>query len=475
MTSDETVVSLGDRHTLRQILISGDTTAALTVDVFLARKSVDSLFDDLIAEWQAAGYYYASLQVLSVAVNRSEVRLSVSLSKGPAVVVRRKVYSGLVRIKPDLIDRYISLDEGSGLKEGDLQKAERSAGAIPFLAFEPPIRIHPLPGYTVADLEFRFREPRPFTIVGGGGYIPEEPSQIVWNLNLGLHSPFGGGREIMVQSERREEGRSLLDFHFSMPVLWYHTGQVALRVATRDYRDEFYEFSLGGSYLVQFAPGFHLGTGVAWKRVEPSTDLSGYSSVTATFNALRDQVDFPGNPKRGYSLSWRIGFTHRRYSYDSTAVSPERRSFNETHTDFQSAWYLPLFSPIVLHTAIGYRGLETGEQSPPSAELFFVGGPGTLRGFRNEQFLVQRAALFTGEGRFRFDQGYLFAFYDAAYLNRKIVSSSDLFITDEQYRNGYGLGIALVERARSVKLSFGWTPESRLDQPRLSVEFKSDL
>ena len=68
--------------------------------------------------------------------------------------------------------------------------------------------------------------------------------------------------------------------------------------------------------------------------------------------------------------------------------------------------------------------------------------------------------------------------YDGAYLNNRVLRSDDSIEpveTVEQYRHGYGLGLAIVEPGRHLRLSLSWNPESAFDQPRLSIEFSADI
>ncbi len=98
-----------------------------------------------------------------------------------------------------------------------------------------------------------------------------------------------------------------------------------------------------------------------------------------------------------------------------------------------------------------------------------------MRGYRNEQFAAIHTATGSVEPRLRFDQGYLFFFYDGAYLNNRVHGDNNSIDTNEQYRYGYGLGLAVMEPGRVLRLSLGWNPELPFDQPRLSVEFTADL
>jgi hemolysin activation/secretion protein len=157
------------------------------------------------------------------------------------------------------------------------------------------------------------------------------------------------------------------------------------------------------------------------------------------------------------------------------AVKPERIVFNETRTNVSLRFYYPLLKSLVGHLGLGYSGMETSEIFPPESELIFIGGPGTLRGYRNEQFLAQRTATGTMEPRLRFDQGYLFFFYDAAYINRPIPDTDGNARTDEFYRDGYGFGVALLNSEKSLKMSLGWNRDLTFDQPRISIQFAADI
>ena len=104
-----------------------------------------------------------------------------------------------------------------------------------------------------------------------------------------------------------------------------------------------------------------------------------------------------------------------------------------------------------------------------------IGGPGTLRGYRNEQFTAIRTVYGTIEPRLRFGSGFGFLFYDAAYLNNRMMDQSEKIETVEDFKWSYGLGLGVGNNLRSVLLSLGWEPQSGFDQPRLSIALSSDI
>ncbi|MDH3937873.1 MAG: outer membrane protein assembly factor, partial [candidate division Zixibacteria bacterium] len=134
-----------------------------------------------------------------------------------------------------------------------------------------------------------------------------------------------------------------------------------------------------------------------------------------------------------------------------------------------------LWGRLVTKLGVRYLGYLTDEPLPPTSELFLIGGPRSLRGFRNENFPAVHAVIGTVEPRFRFESGYLYLFHDGAYLNNRVRRFDGSVYTEERYRHGYGVGLAVIGPGSRLRLSLGWNPESAIDQPRLSIEFSADI
>ena len=314
------------------------------------------------------------------------------------------------------------------------------------------------------------RERQQFQVSGGAGYANEANSGLVWDLAVELPNLFGEGKQITAQSSRREKGRNLLNLSYRQPAFWLGRGELSANLSTRDYRDNFYEFALQSGYAVAIGQGTTLGAVLGWKRVEPS-DSIGFSRYQVCVTFERVLLDDGVNPSNGYTIETSVTYAYRKYSNDSASIG---RSYNDTRAALDAAGYYPLVGNLVAMLGVGYRGVETQEESLPISELYFIGGPGTLRGFRNEQFVAQQAVLAMIEPRLRFASGYLFGFYDAAFLQLPVRGATEGTL-EELYECGFGGGLALVTPARSVRLSLGWNRNLSFDQPYLSIEFVSGL
>ncbi|TET96642.1 MAG: hypothetical protein E3J26_00945 [Candidatus Zixiibacteriota bacterium] len=457
------------------VYVKNDSSYVIALDKAFNQRNLEELTDNILSKYYDCGYYWASVKVDKIRKHGERVELEFRIIKGPLVRLAGVVYTGLTRTSHGLVARYIPIGAGDTLSDATLRRAEKAAAGIGFVTFHPPPVIRPLEGYTGADLEFQFSEKKQFTFEGGGGYLPDNSTGLVWHLNLHFNNLFGGGRQTSIFSERRERGRNVLRLGYDQPLFVAGVGHLSFQIGTRDYREQFYEFSLEGAYLTRLRGNLSAGLSLGWKSVEPVGNLPSYSRFTSRFSIEREALDNRLNPANGLDLRWSIAYSYRRYREDSLAATPERNSFNETRVSVSIKWYKQVIGRLVGHLGLNYIGLETDESLPPISELIFIGGPVTIRGFRNEQFAVLRTAFGTVEPRLRFSSGYLFTFYDAAYLNNRVAQPDGTIRTDELYRNSYGLGIALHDSRRAIKLSLGWNPELQFDQPRLSVEFSSDI
>jgi len=466
-------IAAGPRCFLSQVTIYDQDTTDYDVYLPFTAGSVELSLEEALGALRDEGFPYVGARVRELVRAGAQVSLVVEIERGPQVTMAALDYRGLTRSRPDVIERYLDFKSGEILTDRALSELERRAAGIPFVRFEPPVAVRSLPGFTEAVVGLTFEEKRQFNLSGGAGYIPGENYGLVWNLDLRLVNLFGRGRELRIQSERREERRNNLLLGYAQPLFILGPDRLAFRVTTRDYRENFYEFELAGSYEAHLRSSLSTGLGLAWKRVEPADASASYSAYSIEYSLGRSILRDPLNPRDGYAVAAALGYTYRRYAERDSSGSGE--AFNETRAKLSAHFYQPLLGRVLAYLGLNYRGLETGETEPPLAELFLIGGPGTLRGWRNEQFAAQRTAYGTFEPRVRFDRTYLFGFYDGAYVNRRRASPIVESTNDELYRSGFGLGMAVIDRGRSLVLSLGWNDRDGFDQPRLSVQFSADL
>ncbi len=466
LEKDKVEISAGPIYSFDRVEVEGDSIIAVGISGTFTRASLEEAVNSVLEQYYAQGFYFARATVSALERNGKKISVRLQVTPGPVVALSRLVIEGLGRTKSGVVERELMAQPGDTLTEALLTRIERHSRAVKYLQYLPPITITPLSGYGQADITVRFAERPQVNLAGGVGYQNDQAEALLWNLSLQVPNLFGEGKHVSLRSERRQKGRNLLDLTYSQPSNWLGRSQLRAEISTRDYREQFYEFTARAGIDIELAQGSTLGLLGGWKRVEP-VDSSGYSRYEVGLGFERSVLDDPVNPSTGYVLNTSVTYAYRTVDEDSTRAG---RGFNNTRASLSAELFRPLLSGLVLKTQLGYRGVETQDKSLPISELFWFGGPGSLRGYQQEQFAAQRGAFAAVEPRWRFTGGYLFGFWDGAFL--QIPLSGE---TADIYRQGFGGGIALVTHERAIQLSLGWNPDLSFDQPYLSVAFLSGL
>jgi len=469
------VIFSGRKYVLAQITLLDDSVRTFQVNRPFDSVNVAWVIEEKLQKYRDNGYHYVSGQTQEVTLNDTSVILKFALNKGPLVKFGEPLFAGLTRTDKELVKRFLPDNNSGALTSDYVSSAEQAAGQIPFVKFNPPVMLQPRPGYTVSDAVFNFLEKTPVRFEGAVGFAGKDRSGAVWSLALTLNNLFGQGKQINVVSQRRDARRNTLDVGYSQPLFLIGLGELNLNVITRDYREEFYEFAIKGSLQSRVNKNFVTGMELDWKSVKPDIGSTGYNRYSGEFSISRRSFSEEFNPAQGLALKWGIDFSFRQYTADKLPAALKSRTFNETCNKLSLSLFQPLPGPVLGHLKLNYEGLETGESLPPLSELVLIGGPGSLRGYRNEQFAAIRTAYGTFEPRIRFNQGYLFTFYDAAYLNNRVPGENSTVVTDEQFHWSYGFGFGLGTLRRSLVMSLGFNPDFGINDPRLSIDLSSDI
>lgn len=471
--TDTLIVIAGTRFYLSGI-VNHDAAPVQLRPAPFTPDNLDLALDRALQPLRDSGYYFARAALDRFTRDSNQVTVHIATTPGPAAVVTDQQLTGLKRTRPDLVRRYLPLRAGDTLTSQAISRAEEAARSIPFVRLTQPPAIVPQPGYAGATVIWSFAERRQTRLEGLIGYTPEASKALVWTADIRLLNPFGAGRDLHITSQRRDRGRDILNIAYAQPVFWVGPGRLSASLATRDYREQFYEFKAQSGFATAIAVATEIGLDLTYRTIEDDFTQRSYSSYQAAASLSTTDLDQPRNPASGYALDWSVAYHHRRYDSDSVTSAADVEVLNDTRLTASLDVYQPILADVIGHLMLAYDGLETSEPLPPLSELAFVGGPGSLRGYRTEQFAAIRAARLTVEPRWRFEQGALFAFYDGAYLSNRIERDTDI-ATEETWRYGYGLGLLLATDARQVSLSLGWHPGIPVDQPRLAVELSLDI
>ncbi len=454
---------------LDAIILEGDRTDTVRIDAEFTQQRVEPLLESLLRTYRDSGYYYASISPISATGDDEGVNLHLRVQSGPVVTVSDIRIDGLKKTRPELIRRYLHIAPGDTLFA---DRIERSAGHLRRLSFvnlERPPDIVPDPGYQTATVHFALSEKRQLLIDGAAGYVPDDDGYVIWYVNLLARNFLGGGRQVSLLADQREKYKSIFDVRYTQPVFWTGIGEIEGRVHTRDYRDDFYEFGVRTAYHLELSTRVRITTSLAWKNVEPADDaLRSYASYEAGVGVRIGGIDATRSTRTAYLVDWRISYLGRSYrSGEETEVT--RSTFNDTKNEIRLEYAQRLVNGLTGFVGGTFQDVKSSEAPLPTSELFLFGGPGSLRGFRSDQFAARRVLLGTCEWRmFVSEIDYVYPFVDGAYFEWDR-DDDDVIVKESDHRWGYGAGIRLASASRALRVEFAWNEDAGFDQPRLLI------
>lgn len=184
-----------------------------------------------------------------------------------------------------------------------------------------------------------------------------------------------------------------------------------------------------------------------WTTVSLETGYDRFTDVPSRTNAsvvwagtgvVLDSRDFPPNPRSGIRLSALTKVGNRSTGSAGPSVV--------THVEFGLTGILPLGRSLAWSNSVGLRVLYSAAALTP-VELYTLGGPGTVRGYNEDEFTSARLGWFSTELRYSLDRtSSVFPFLDVG-------AYQDSLGWHEE--PGYGAGTRVATQVGVLGLDYG--------------------
>lgn len=403
-----------------QIRGAADSVAMGMADAFrrglrgtTGRAATDRAQAELVQAMVADGFPFAQARLIALDVaTPPSVNFVVSVFPGP-MVYAGSLRTGATRTSPLLFIRESGWQRGARLDDRRLAGTRAALGALDFVEAIDTALLVAVTADT-ADLFFAVREAPGVRAGGVAGWIPASGGRSgywVGEIDLNLRSPFGGGRSVRVQAARRdpESRRTHLEYWEPWPFgapFW-----LGLNVAQNDFDTNFIETTAG--VTLRLAGGNpRWEAGLSWARITPEESPSAETFPARRYTA---GVSVADSTERG---TYRIDLTWSRHRLFSRAdVLPPAAQIDHTQGRFGARGIVPLARAARLEILADGAGTLVRSAFIPSNLLFRIGGVHTLRGYREEQFLVEDYARAGLELHFGRPAQTLFFFGEGGWLN----------------------------------------------------------
>jgi len=469
-SSKRIIITFGEQFYFGNLIFEGDKIDTIFYNQQFIRFEYESMIDSLLKNYQNMGYYFANLSAQKYLLTNNRLDLLMNLQIGPTVTVSSVEFMDAVKTDITLLKQYVTFKTGDKLDDSKIEISAKNLDKLDFVSIKEPPEIIPDAGYQTARVKFLLSEGRQFDIEGAGGYVPDDNGYFIGYLKSKIWNYFGGGRSLGILIDRREKNNSTFELSYGQPLFILGRGRGEVRLATRDYRDLFYEFGIDGFYRFGLGNNFQAQINLGWKNTEPDDNLlQGYDAYEIGFGVEMGEIVEKRNIGSQLAVGWNIRYVARRYG-SSGSQTGSISNINDTRNELKAEFALNPFNSLSTYFKFDLRDIASSERPLPIAEQFLFGGVSDLRGYRNDQFSARRLIISTIEPRYFLSiSDFLYPFIDAAfYENYELNVSGDLYKADD-FVWGYGIGFNLSTDDRRLKFEFSWGEDSPIDQPRLNV------
>ncbi|MCP4706609.1 MAG: hypothetical protein GY865_18575 [candidate division Zixibacteria bacterium] len=464
-------IEFGDQFYIGDLIIDGDKNDTIICNNHFIESEYEILIDSILESYKDQGYYFVNLLPQKYTADNNKVNIFMYLQTGPIVEISSVEFSGIKKTDPELLKRYVNISKGETL---NLVKIQDSWERLKYLEFVNSKRfpeIIPEPGYNKARVRFDLSETKLLDVEGAGGYIPDDNGSFVGFLDFKLQNYFGSGRTVGLLLDKKEKNRSVQQLLYSQPFFLLGYGRVKFVLSNRDYRDQFYEFSLNGVY--DFGIGRNLSARInfGWKNLEPSDELfQSFDVYNTGFGIKMGKIDNQFRQAPQFLLNWEIGYYARRYKFTPGDSISALSNISDTQNKLKVEATYTIFSSTVIYLKTKFEDIKSSEKPLPISEKILFGGRSGPRGYRNDQFSARRLLSFELEPRLYFSSNnYFYPFMDAAYFEYYNIDESENLSKDDDFIYGYGFGFNLNSENRSFNITLAWGEHSPFDQPRLNI------
>ena len=305
-------------------------------------------------------------------------------------------------------------------------------------------------------------EEPPYTRFRGVLGVSGRDARLTGLLDLDLANIAGTGRAASGRWENRGEGLTRYSLRYREPWLPV-VGIGLLGSLVHDVNESVYSYTnweIVGDLLIAGQWTIRFGRGGARAVETMEVGVTGRAITEGYFLAGvdLDRRDSARNPEHGFHLTAESRRGTKTFTPDTMEVHLDRTRWELGGDGYRRVGRRWLG---VLRGRFEY--LDTPEDSVPRWDLVEVGGAGSLRGYREDQFLTLGTVILQGEWRLRQDErgSAIYAFADAGFIQEEGRGLGDLF---DRFLLGTGLGIRQAKGPGILSLEYGIpTGESPLD------------
>ncbi|MBT8377848.1 MAG: BamA/TamA family outer membrane protein [Ignavibacteria bacterium] len=432
------------------------------------RYEIETSIVSLLSDLENKGFPFAAVKIQSVHFyddtlnNEHYADLHLKLTKGLKGKIDKIEVAGNSSTKDYVVIRELRIDTGEEYSQERVNNFPKRLNKLRF--FQP---VQPPQFFVDSEnngvLIVTVKEKNTNNFDGVIGYVPpandNETGYITGLVNVTLRNIFGTGRAAAVRWQKLTRESQELEVKYLEPWLFSFPFNLNAELYQRIQDTTYVQRRIGGAleFLAteDISASAFLSTEevIPTEREAPVFTVYNSSTLTTGLSLKIDLRDDPLAPTGGLLFETSYSFSRKKINGPAKFI-PEGLETNpnlQRITAAFSAFYELFFRNIV---AISVNGKELSGPFFEQSDLWRFGGTGSVRGYREEQFLASRIAWSNIEYRLMLTpRSYAFVFFDAGYYS--IDADEEQGVTkNEDVIFGYGLGITVETAIGLLGVSF---------------------
>lgn len=427
------------------------------------QRLLETDLDELLHQYELAGYPFARCAVDSLRLRTGgdvdSVDIVVTIERGPHLTIDEVRLRGNRETRQGVILRETRLIPGEVFDPTRVAAIKRRLLRLNIFSAVDDPQLYLRDGH--GGLLIQVTEGHSNTFDGLLGYVPSgsagQSGYLTGLASIAMRNLFGTGRKLQLRWQREDRSSGEISVRYLEPWVFGQPLNVGGGFFQRQQDTSYVHRILDGRIELMVSDDLTAAVSLRSERVIPSTDSTYVSPVPASSifalggDLLYDTRSDPVSPESGGKYRVEYSFGRKRVSASALAGTSEGVfAIQRMMVDLE--FYVMTFSRQVAALLVhGYdvRGGNVGE-----SDMFRFGGAGTLRGYRENQFLAARVVWSNAEYRFLLARrSFFFVFFDGGYYVRPadpVVNQP----SSEALKYGYGFGIRVDTAVGNIGVSF---------------------
>jgi outer membrane protein insertion porin family len=406
-------ISEGEQYTVTEVKLAGDLIlpeedlfGLISIDSgeLFSRKKVTDSSKKLTERLGEEGYSFANVNSIPD-INKEDKTVSITFFVDPSkrVYVRRINFSGNSKTRDEVLRREMRQQEGAWISTTQVERGKlrlQRTGYFKDVAVDTPA----VPGTTdQVDVNYTVEEAPGGTIGAGLGF--SQGQGLILNASISQDNFLGSGKRIQFafnnSNVNTNYGLGYVNPYYTVDGISRGFNAFYRLTNARDANLAFFETKeFGGAVNFGFpvAENNAISTSFEYTNTEIDLDATSSSQISTFVTQNGDTYNL---------LKWSAGFS---YDTRNKRILPDKGIYHRINTvvsmpsisnsltfykiDYKAKWFKDIYEDYILTLGanIGYGDSYGDTTELPFFENFYVGGPRTVRGFR-ENTLGPRDSL----------------------------------------------------------------------------------